>query len=267
VFLLPKAVSRIPDPTPEPIVYAPFFPIWQEYEGRLGRAKASEELDDLAHQVSHEHAMVIWFHGLFRFYALFQDGQLELKPDLAMEDSADWLNVGLLRRRFEAPQWLQPPFDGVAKLWSRDRFWQDRVGWGTGQLLCYYYSQVYHQRFDHGYIVGPFRSNSREDFPEAQVYVLLEDDKRWHGEGCKELTAPKCEGPPSNRASVPFRATQRWLHRVKSLILFNDDALSFLSFLREMKVFLVDSQREQVMSPFAHRSEIMTSSALSGSAK
>ena len=96
----------------------------------------------------------------------------------------------MLRQQFHPPKELEPPYSGIAKLWSRDPKSWSWIGWRVWHC---YYKDIHYQQFEHGIIMGSFSClpNSKT----VPILFVLTDDSQWTSEQPGTLKEPDCIPP------------------------------------------------------------------------
>jgi len=86
------------------------------------------------------------------------------------------------------PEGKTYPDGGIAKLWFAEPTWWRQIGWK--EWSCRYpMASVFYQRFEHGYMMGPFRG--KREYYYALI-LTLSDDGSWSAEREDSLLAPAC---------------------------------------------------------------------------
>lgn len=172
-----------PIPQEEQIQIPPFFKeAADEHRNDLGKPTASATPQPHAYKAEHEHGIVLWMFSYAKIYLLPDDlsQPWDWRTDVtAPGDNPYYYYDGLLtgREPFKhIPKGLYPPWGGVALRWEQEpEKLHNEVGWRKWH--CPMDAGVYTQRFEKGFIVGPFYwlDNYDKNFP--QIFVILDNGK------------------------------------------------------------------------------------------
>src|SRR5437870_3454480 len=174
----------------QPSVYKPFSPTYYALKEKLGAPKADAEPVVNSYIAQHYNETAIWIERPFKtwFFLAFHSGKWSEAGDPYPRENSTFFNDDCNRKRFGTPKGFYPPYGGLAVLWEKNVVeWKDRMGWRRWH--CHHGGVVYLQKFDGGYILGPFSSGP--DKIEAQIFVLTNDQK-WLSREALEVEAPSC---------------------------------------------------------------------------
>jgi hypothetical protein len=188
--------SPTPDQTksdPNPVIalpiYEPFRAAYDGHKEKLGKPTMKEEPLVNTYFGQHELEKAIWIQPLAKFVFLDFHSKWTSAEDPFPDYDLTFFNDDCNRKRFGTPKHSSPPQGGVAMLWTQDmNKWKERMGWRKWHC---YYRAAYLQRFEGGYVIGPF-SRSPTDKVGALVFVLT-NDSEWSAEVKPNDKAPTCE--------------------------------------------------------------------------
>ena len=184
-----------PENPTDVLTYPPFELIAQHYE--LGKALAAEEKLAQAYQGEYKGVPVIWNDQTTEFYWRDRNTNTWESHSDTVDNDPKWFDDDYVRKLLHIPEGSDPPYGGVARLSAEDENIWRKIG--VRLWHCQYNWVSYQQRFQHGFIIGPFILSST--LPNVARAFVVRNDKQWATEKLSGAPAP-CEPPPKATARL-----------------------------------------------------------------